>query len=505
MILLICVAFLVIYIIQAIYHANYWKRLGVSGPQALPILGNLPGIRSHKAYSLKIAEWAKQYGSTFGMQKGRTNILVTSDPNLIKEVIVDKFDIFYAREVPPIRGDPEVTPRANVFSAAGNRWKRLRALSNPAFNVQNLKKVMPIIDDSGSIMMDHLEKEYAPGKTVDIQPFFFEFTLDVICRAALGFQESMQFRNPYRDDLYYFFRNLTHPLTDMSWMFPLLWRPLRYLEMAYRISYGTGVPNLFKGMEKAVKERKAKRLAGEANEEPQDFIDIFLNYEDEFDLSKTGEVYQKSNVHVEKKMTSEEIYASCFVFLVAGYDTTANVLNFTTYYLARNQDAQDKLRAEIEEICMDETPTYEQLNQLKYADAVMKESLRLTPIASAALNRVCSQDSLIGDKKIPMKKGDCFEVDVMSYHRRKDVFGEDVDKFRPERFLEECKTEQIYGFGGGPRICIGMRLAYLEEKMALVKLLRKYRVKAVPGDDELNLSGTLVMSTDGMKVQLEEL
>ncbi|CAD5228843.1 unnamed protein product [Bursaphelenchus okinawaensis] len=506
MILLILIALIAIYLIQAIYQSKYWSRVGVPGPPAVPIFGNTFTLMKSKiAYAFRIAEWTKQYGTTFGIQKGRTNILVTSDASIIRDVVVDKFDTFYARETPPTRGDTEIMPRTDVFSAAGKRWKRLRALSSPAFNVQNLKKIMPIIDDSGNEMMNFLEREYAPGKTINIQPFFFEFTLDVICRAALGFEKSMQFKNPYRQDLFYFFRHLAHPVIDLSWGFPKLWKVFHMLEMLIRRCEGVGVANLFMGLEKAVNERKARRLAGDINEEPVDFIDVFLNYEDEVDLSKTGEVYNKSNIHVEKKMSIEEVYSSCFVFLVAGYDTTANVLNFTTFYLAQNPKVQEKLRAEIEEICVDETPTYEQLNQLRYADAVMKETLRLTPIASPALARLCSQDTVVGDKKIPVKKGDCVEVDVVSFHRRKDIWGDDADDFRPERFLEDCKSELNYGFGGGPRICIGMRLAYLEEKMALVKLLRKYRIHSVPENDKLEICNTVVLTTDDMKVRLEEL
>ncbi|CAD5235128.1 unnamed protein product [Bursaphelenchus xylophilus] len=501
---LLIAAILVAYVFHAIYHSKYWERKGIPGPKPTPFVGNLMEIRNQKAYSLNLAEWTKQYGDVYGIQKGRTNILVISNPKLIKEVIVDKFEIFHARESPPSRGDPETMPRANVFSAAGKRWKRLRTLASPAFSVANLKKVMPIIDESADEMMKHLERRLTLNQSFDIQPFFFEFTLDVICRAALGHERSMQFENPYREDLYYFFRHLSHPLSDLSHMIPALWRPLRFLEMGVRRFEGVGIIPLIHGMEKAVKERQAKRNAGDVDSEPADFIDIFLNsLQDDVKLEKTG-LYDKTDVHIEKKLSLGEVFANCMVFLLAGYDTTANVLTFTSYFLAKHPEVQEKLRAEIEEICVDQSPSYEQLNSLRYTEAVMKEALRLMPIASAAVNRTCAQGTVLGGT-IEIQQGDCIEVDVVSYHRRKDVWGEDAEEFRPERFLEESKTEQIYGFGGGPRICIGMRLAYLEEKMALVKLLRRYRFKAGPETDPLTLSGTLILSSDNMKLIVEEI
>jgi cytochrome P450 len=72
---------------------------------------------------------------------------------------------------------------------------------------------------------------------------------------------------------------------------------------------------------------------------------------------------------------------------LAGFDTSSNTLAVISHNLAMHPDVQEKLYAEIEAICGggldddDEPPSYEQLNQLKYAEAVVKESLRLCPIA----------------------------------------------------------------------------------------------------------------------------
>lgn len=72
-------------------------------------------------------------------------------------------------------------------------------------------------------------------------------------------------------------------------------------------------------------------------------------------------------------------------YSLTGFDTTANTLAFTSYYLAKNQQVQDRLRAEIEEVCKSATPSYDELGRLKYSDAIMKETLRLHPIASTSV------------------------------------------------------------------------------------------------------------------------
>jgi cytochrome P450 len=72
---------------------------------------------------------------------------------------------------------------------------------------------------------------------------------------------------------------------------------------------------------------------------------------------------------------------------LAGFDTSANTLGVISHNLAMYPDVQEKLYAEIEAIfgggSEDDEPTsYEQLNQLKYTEAVIKESLRVCPIAA---------------------------------------------------------------------------------------------------------------------------
>ena len=51
----------------------------------------------------------------------------------------------------------------------------------------------------------------------------------------------------------------------------------------------------------------------------------------------------------EEKLTDEEIAVHCMTFLLAGYDTTANTLAYTSYLLALNPEVQQKLQEEIDE------------------------------------------------------------------------------------------------------------------------------------------------------------
>ena len=80
-------------------------------------------------------------------------------------------------------------------------------------------------------------------------------------------------------------------------------------------------------------------------------------------------------------LMENELVANCFVFLLAGYETTANCLAFTTFLLAKYPDVQERLYREIVEIygAKGELKFDDKTMQTEYLDAVINESLRMYP------------------------------------------------------------------------------------------------------------------------------
>uniref|UniRef100_A0A914HV24 Cytochrome P450 n=1 Tax=Globodera rostochiensis TaxID=31243 RepID=A0A914HV24_GLORO len=255
---------------------------------------------------------------------------------------------------------------------------------------------------------------------------------------------------------------------------------------------------------KEVQERKQQRERGQKPQASEDFIDLFLEMEsEEQTVQKHNGVFNKSAHSIEKKNTSEEIVMQLESFMLAGFDTTANSLSVVSHNLAFHPEVQAKVQEEIDSICIDEDPTYEQLSQLKYTEAVVKETLRLCPIGASVMNRICSQTTTLGEHTV--EEGTVVIVDVLSVHRDKNVWGEDAEQFRPERWLEEGRQlPPAYSFGGGPRICIGMRLAMIEEKLALIRILRKYSIVPCEATEkELDFCGQIVLTPKAVTVALK--
>ena len=127
-----------------------------------------------------------------------------------------------------------------------------------------------------------------------------------------------------------------------------------------------------------------------------------------------------------------------------------------TYHLAKNPQAQRKLQQELDgALAGDDDPvaTYEQVKRLPYLDAVINEALRIHATSGIGLPRLVPQGGMtVCGRFFP--EGTVLSVPTYTIHRDRDVWGEDVDAFRPERWFEQDKTavqKTFNPFSFGPR------------------------------------------------------
>merc|ERR1712216_167811 len=171
-------------------------------------------------------------------------------------------------------------------------------------------------------------------------------------------------------------------------------------------------------------------------------------------------------------------------FLIAGRDTTAQALSWTIFCLTQHPEAANKARQEIIDVCGIRGPAYEDMNRLPYVNAVLSEALRLYPSVHTDSKVAASDDTLPDGTWIA--RGTEILYDIYSMGRDKDIWGDDAESFRPERWIEldEPPTNYQYVvFNAGPRECLGRRLAMAEMKACLAMLLPSVSFKlAVPAD-----------------------
>lgn len=165
------------------------------------------------------------------------------------------------------------------------------------------------------------------------------------------------------------------------------------------------------------------------------------------------------------------------MMLFAGNDTSSVAMSHVLVMLAMHQDKQQRVVDEINRVLintpMDAPLTYETIEQLVYTEQVIRETLRLYPVAPY-LARECTEDTKISKCVVPA--GANVIVSVYSLQRRRDIWGPDADEFDPDRFessrMESMPPASFLAFSRGARDCLGMRFNHI--RVALQNHYRLY-------------------------------
>lgn len=191
-------------------------------------------------------------------------------------------------------------------------------------------------------------------------------------------------------------------------------------------------------------------------------------------------------------MTDKQVLASCTSMIFAGSETTAISLSSIFYHVARHPHVYAKLMAELEESAAsgkiaeraNRQVSWVEAQQLPYLEAVIQESFRLHPAPGLILERYTPPQGVqICGEFIP--GGVIVGCNAWVLHRRREVFGEDVDSFRPERWLEASADQlsrmngAMFQFGAGARTCIGKNISLLEIYKLVPTFLRNFKVSTV--------------------------
>lgn len=195
--------------------------------------------------------------------------------------------------------------------------------------------------------------------------------------------------------------------------------------------------------------------------------------------------------------------------LLAGRDTTAATLSFCLFELSRHPDVVTKLREEIASHVGDRHPSYTDLKEMKYLNAVLNETMRLYPVVPFNVRHALVDTTLPrgggpdGSQPIGMPAHTRIFYSTMAMQRRPDLYDPvpepgttpsrpyfDPAVFHPDRWVSgwQPKPWQFIPFNGGPRICLGQQFATIEMGYTVTRILQAFKeVKGVgcppPGTD----------------------
>jgi cytochrome P450 len=414
----------------------------------VPIFGSLLELRRDRV-SLQLRVPREQGElAVFGLG-AFAGVMVTS-PEIIHEVMVEKADAFvksaglgvFAR---PLLGNGLLTSEHDVH-------KRQRRMMSPMFVH---KRIVGFSDEMVRRAVA-TQARWKDGEQIDVAAAMMRMTLEIVGKTLFDAEvggEAAEINHALEEAMAFVMTAITS-LVPIPPVAPTK-RNARNREVISRLDAT---------VYRMIRERRAAVANGAADR--GDFLSLLLAARD--DEAASGE---------SKGMTDVQVRDESMTLFLAGHETTANVMSWTLYLLARNPDVRAKLEAEIDAALGDRQATAEDLPKLPYALQIVKESMRLYPPAYVT-SRMASRDVTIAGHDFP--KGALMVINIMGMHRSPRWFP-DPDRFDPDRFTiareKELPRHVYMPFGAGPRICIGAHFALLEAHLALVTLAQHVRLE----------------------------
>ncbi|KAF1760974.1 hypothetical protein GCK72_009227 [Caenorhabditis remanei] len=489
------------FLLHAIYNRRQKLKLrakiGLDGPEPHWFLGNLKDIIDrttlmgyNNAHDWHL-EMRKKYGDRYAIFFGQKLDIFLCNEDDIKEVFIKNFSNFSDRGVIEIFRETKLNASLlqNTYATG---WKHTRSAIAPIFATGKMKAMHETINSKIETFLEILKEKSESGEKWDIYDDFQGLTLDVIGKCAFAIDSNCQ-RD--RNDVFYvearkFFHNidLRHsPLVSTSVMIPELMWLWKFL---YKF---TGLASAELPLVNGLDDVYERRRGGEGSDSV-DLLKLLLDREDD----KT------------KGMTKQEVIENCFAFLLAGYETTSTAMTYCSYLLSKYPEVQQKLNEEIEETKRTKQGglNYDSIHQMKYLDAVYKETLRYYPPVIHFISRTCLKDITINGQFYP--KGCAVTVQANTVHRN-EANWENPDEFNPDRFLDtnedRSSTTQLkwIPFGVGPRYCVGMRFAEMEFKTTIAKLIEKFELSVIKGEPDLipDCNGVIMRPKDPVRLNLK--
>ena len=179
------------------------------------------------------------------------------------------------------------------------------------------------------------------------------------------------------------------------------------------------------------------------------------------------------------KLSDRQLRDEVITLLIAGHETTANVLTWTLMLLAQHPEIEAKLVTEVRSVLGNRLPNVGDRARLKYTEMVLKESMRLYPPAWI-LGRELVRDCTIGD--LCLTRGTVIYFSQWVVHRDKRFF-EHPEQFNPDRWQDNLEQRlprcAYFPFGAGARVCIGKALSMMEATLILAMVVQQFRLTLV--------------------------
>jgi len=409
---------------------------------------------------------ARDHGDLVNYRLGSQDIYLVSNPEWIKDILVTHQTNFtksrFLQRAKVVFGD-------GLLTSEGEFHRRQRRLVQPAFHRDRLIGYASAMVECTA----RAREQWTDGAQLDLSREMMRLTLAVVAKTLFSADVTSEADN------------IGRALTQVMLLFDMVFMPfsewIEKLPLPSVRRFEKARDFLDQTIYGIIAERRVSK------EDTGDLLSMLLLAQDED--GSAG-------------MNDKQIRDEALTLFLAGHETTANALMWTWYLLSQNPAAAAKFYDEVDRVLQGRLPTFNDLPQLKYTEGVFAESMRLYPPAWAIGRRV-KTDYAIGPYTVPAQS-----ILVMSpyvVHRDPRWFP-DPDQFQPERWAEAAVAAadrpkfSYFPFGGGTRVCIGERFAWMEGVLLLSVVAQRWRFKLVPGHPVATEALITLRAKHGMKM-----
>jgi cytochrome P450 len=408
----------------------------LKGPKPRWLTGNLAEFRADRLAFF--TRCAKTYGDIVPLRLLRYPILLLNRPDLIEDVLVTQSRNFVKhfglRMYRPLLGDGLVT-------AEGDRWRRQRKLSAPAFQGSRIAAYAPVMVSSATRMLDTWQRD----QVRDVHADMSTLTMEITCNTLFGADSCP---NP---------QVVGQAMVDAVEALGRRWRRLIPLPQWMPTPANRMFRRAMRSIDKIVEDIVDRKRAA-TNRDGADLLSALLSAQDE-----DGSAF-----------TNDQLLDEVRTLFLAGHETTALALTYTLHLLAMNPQVQEKLRSELDSTLGGKPPIYADVERLPFTRNVVTESMRLYPPADF-LGREALLDCTVGGIEVP-KGTNLFMSQWVMHHDER--YFRDSWKFEPDRWtpaFEKSLPRFVYfPFGAGPRYCIGQTFATTEAILVLATICQRF-------------------------------
>ncbi|KAI5917384.1 cytochrome P450 [Camillea tinctor] len=483
------------------------------------------------------------------------NTLSFADPKALKSIYgLNKGFIksdFYIVQQSTVKGHN----LASLFSTTDNTFHaQFRRCVNAAFAMSALVQYEPFVDNTTRLFLRQTERLYSgdrhrAGAVCDLTRWLQFYAFDVIGEITYGRRHGFLEKNEDIDGIVGYLSNLflyVAPIGQIPWLDLLFLKNPIYLKLSQWGFIDATMP-----VARFARARMAERLDSDAEallskkKPPAPLLPV-TNDDAALDAPPPDSAAPEvAPIARDEKpapatdllskflaardarpdfMTDTLVQTMAVSMAFAGSETTAISLSAVLYYLLRHPRCLARLRAELDAGAFADWDTglvtWAESQRLPYLDACVKEAFRLHPAAGLPLERVVPGPGGVEVAGNYVRAGTIVGCSAWVIHRRPEIWGEDVEAFRPERWLvderdgegetraeKERRVREMNGymfqFGMGSRTCIGKNISLLEIYKVVPSLLRRFEIRFKDPNQEWKLVNAWFVKQQNFEVLFE--